>query len=37
MDAHRFLTGSYDEDFEEYLENKLDEAFAIHYFIGTWT
>lgn len=37
MDAHQFLVGSYNEDFEEYLENKLNEAFAIHYFIGTWT
>lgn len=37
MDARRFLSGSYDENFEEYLENRLEEAFAIHYFIGAWT
>lgn len=37
MDARRFLSGSYDENFEEYLEKKLEEAFAIHYFIGAWT
>lgn len=37
MDARQFLSGTYDENFEEYLENKLKEAYAIHYFIGTWT
>lgn len=37
MDARQLLSGLYDENFEEYLENKLEEAFAVHYFIGTWT
>lgn len=37
MDARKYLSGLYDEKFEEYLENKLIEAYAVHYFIGAWT
>lgn len=37
MDARQLLSGLYDENFEEYLENKLDKAYAIHYFLNMWS
>ncbi|WP_080903078.1 glycosyltransferase family 32 protein [Parabacteroides sp. Marseille-P3160] len=36
MDVQKLLSNRYDKTFEDYLELKLDEAYAVHYFIGTW-